>query len=50
MDFVLRSITKVIGEHGIKGGSKILLDLGYADDLSVLDESVSKMNDLLEIF
>ena len=30
-------------------GRKTLLDLDYADDLSVLDESVSKMNELLEV-
>ena len=26
-----------------------LLDLDYADDLSILDESVSKMNEFLEV-
>ena len=49
MDFVLRSTEKAIGDHGIKWGGKILLDLVYADDLSLLDESVSKMNELLEV-
>ena len=28
---------------------KNLADLGYADDLSILVESVSKMNELLEV-
>ena len=27
----------------------MLLDLDYADDLSILDESVSKMNEFLEV-
>ena len=30
-------------------GRKTLLDLDYADDLSMLDESVSKMNEFLEV-
>ena len=30
-------------------GIRTLLDLDYADDLSILDESVSKMNELLEV-
>ena len=47
--FVLRSTGKTIGDHGIKWGGKTLLDLDYADDLSILDESVSKMNEFLEI-
>ena len=34
-----------IGDHGIKG--KTPLDLDYADDLSISDESVSKMNEFL---
>ena len=33
----------------LKWGGKSLLDLDYADDLSILDESVSKMNELLEV-
>ena len=49
MDFVLRSAGKAMGDHGIKWGGKTLLDLDYADDLSILDESVSKMNELLEV-
>ena len=48
MDFVLRSTGKAIGDNGIKWGRKTLLNLDYADDLSILDESVSKMNELLE--
>ena len=49
MDFVLRRTGKTIGDHGIKWGEKTLLDLDYADDLSILDEIVSKMNELLEV-
>ena len=50
MDLVLRSTAKTIGEHHVKRESKILLDSDYADDLSILDESVSKMNELLEVW
>ena len=49
MDFVLRSIGKAMGDHGIKCTGKTSLDLDYADDLSILDESVSKMNEFLEV-
>ena len=49
MDFVLRSIGKAMGDHRIKWGGKTLLELDYTDDLSILDESVSKMNELSEI-
>ena len=31
-----------MGEHGIKWEGKTFLDLDYADDLGILDESVSK--------
>ena len=44
MDFVLRSTGKPIGDHGIKWGGKTPLQFDYADDLSIVDESVSKMN------
>ena len=37
-----------MGDHGIKWREKTLMYLDYADDLSILDESVSKMNELLE--
>ena len=30
-------------------GRKMLLDLDYVHDLSILDKSVSKMNELLEV-
>ena len=33
-----------MGERGIKWWSRALLDFDYADDLSILDENVSKMN------
>ena len=38
-----------MGDHGIKWGGKPLLDLDYADDLSMLDESVNEINELLEV-
>ena len=47
MDFVLRSTAKAMGEHGIKWRSETFLYLDY--DLSILDESVSKMKFFLEI-
>ena len=31
------------------GEKKTLLDLDYADDLSIVDEYLSKMNELLEV-
>jgi hypothetical protein len=49
MDFGLRSTGRAMGERGIKRGGKSLLDLDYAEDLSILDESVSKMNEVLEV-
>ena len=36
-------------DRGIKWGGKTFMDLDYADDLSILDESVCKMNELLEV-
>ena len=38
-----------MGEHGVKWGGKTLMDLDFADALSILDESVSKMNEFLEV-
>ena len=38
-----------MGDHGIKLGGKTLLDLNYADDFNILEESASKMNELLEV-
>ena len=49
MDFVLRSTGKAIGDHGIERGEKTLPDLDYADDLSILEESLRKMSKLLEV-
>ena len=49
MDFVLRSTGKAMGDHGTKWGRKTPLDLDFADNLSILDESVSKMNEFLEV-
>ena len=48
MDFVLNSTGKAMGDHGIKWRGETLPDLDYADDLSILVESVSKMNKLIE--
>ena len=42
----LKEYRKGQGDHLIKWGGKTLLDLVDADDLSILDESVSKMNEL----
>ena len=50
MDIVLRSTEKSMEDPGIKWGGGTLLDLDYADDLSILDESVRKMNELLRGF
>ena len=36
-------------EHGVKWESKTLVVLKHADDLSILNENVSKMNELLEV-
>ena len=36
-------------DHRIKCGGKTLLDLDYTDDLSILDESLIKMNEFLEV-
>ena len=49
IDFVLRSTGKAMGGHRIKWGGKNLPDLDYADDLSILDDSMSKMNEILEV-
>jgi len=46
MDVASRSTGKAIRDQGIKWGEKTLLVLDYADDLNILDESVSKMNEL----
>jgi len=49
MDLVLRSTGKAMRDHGIKWGGKTLLDQDYAGDLRIVDGSVSKMNELLEV-
>jgi len=49
LDLVFRSTAKAMTEHRIKWGSKTFPDLDYADDLSILDESLSKTNRLLEV-
>ena len=38
-----------MGEHGIKRVTESLLDLDYIDDLGILDENISKTNELLEV-
>ena len=50
MDFVLRSTGKAIGDHGIKWVGKLSPDSDYADDLGILDEGVSKMNEVFRGF
>ena len=49
MDLVLWGTSKATEEDGIQWRSKTLLDIDYSDDLSVPDENVSKMNELLEV-
>ena len=49
MDFDLWSKGNPMGEHRIKQGEKTFLNLDYADDLSILDESVSKINELFDV-
>ena len=46
MNFVLRSTGKVTGEREINWGRKTFLELDYADDLSILDEIMSKLNEI----
>ncbi|XP_065576493.1 serine/arginine repetitive matrix protein 1-like isoform X2 [Artemia franciscana] len=41
LGIVLRSTGKAMRDHGIKWRGKTLLDLDYADDLSILDENAS---------
>ena len=49
MGFVLRSTENIMGEHIINWGSKTFLNLDYAEDLSIIDENVGKMNEFLEV-
>jgi len=46
MDFVLTSTRKAMRERGIKWGGNNFLGLDYAYDLSILDETMSKMDEL----
>ena len=48
-DFVFSSTRKAMGYHEIKRRGKILLYLDYANNLSILDESKKKINELLEV-
>ena len=38
-----------MGEHGIEWEGKTFVHLDYANDLSILDESVTKMNEFLRV-
>ena len=38
-----------MGRKESNGKEKTLLDLNYADDLRILNESISSMNELLEV-
>ena len=49
MNFFLENTGKVMGDHGIKWKGKTPLNLDYINDLSILDESVNNMNELLEV-
>ena len=49
MDFILRNAAKAMEKHVIRRENKTLLDLDYADDFSVLDIHVWKMNEFLEV-
>ena len=49
MDFVLSSTAKAMGEHRVNCGSETFLDLDYVDDLSILDDYVSKRNEFFEV-
>ena len=49
MGFVLRSTGKAMGDYGIKLREKTILNLDYAHDLSILGESLSKMNEFLQV-
>ena len=49
MNFVLRSKGKAMEDRGFKWKENTLLDFDYADDLIILEESVSKINEFLEI-
>ena len=48
MDLGLRRWAKGIVKHGLKG-SKHFLELDFVDDFSILDESMRKMNELLDV-
>jgi hypothetical protein len=49
IEFVSSSTAIAMEEKGIKWERKTFLDLGNADHLSILDESLSKMNEILEV-
>ena len=49
MDFMPRITAKVMGKLGNKLEGKSVLNFDYAYDLRMLDENISKMNNLLEV-
>ena len=49
LDFVLRSTGKAMVDHEIKWEGNTFLYLDYTVDLSILDESLSKMNEVLRV-
>jgi len=49
MDFVLRSTGIAMRDRGIEWEGKTLLDLDHGGDLSILDGSVSHVNEILEV-
>ena len=49
MDFVLRSTGKAMEDHWIQW-ENTLQNLDYADDLSIFNQSVCKLNEFLEVF
>ena len=48
LSFFLKSTVKAVGDCGIKWAGKILINLDFVDDFNILDESASKMNEILE--
>ena len=49
ISFVLRNTGRAMGEHGIKYRGKNFLNWDYAEDLSILDKSLSRIDELLEV-
>ena len=49
MKFVLKGTPKALGEHRIKWRGKDIQDLECADDLGLVDESVRRMSETLDV-